>query len=134
MVRHKDFGSGQTAVNSDEPITFTVFGETFRCKNQVQGWALLELIAEINQDDATAGVRIIEFLGQVMYAADFERFKALAHSDTQIIDITLFNDILTWVVEQYTARPTQQPEPSQLGEPTIDSTFRGVPSQPAASA
>lgn len=113
-TRFKDFGA---PTNNDEPLSFALFGETFNCRPSLQGKFLLDLIAESNSDDPAASALVVQkFFDTVLVDESRERFNALADDPDRIVSVETLSEITAWLVEQYSARPTQQPEISASGQ------------------
>jgi hypothetical protein len=127
--RHKDFGS--EAVPS-EPISFTVNGETFTAVPAIQGAFLLHFV---NQAGATDGVHaaeaIMEFYSRVLLPESLERFNAMCSSTDKIVSMTTLSEIVGWLVEEYTKRPTQGSSSSSTGLSTGGPTSTQLPFAPA---
>ena len=107
-TRFKDFGS---PITEADPISFSLFGETFTCRSSLQGKFLLDLVAETNSEDPAAGAAVMQkFFDTVLVDDSRERFNALAEDPDRIISVEVLSDITSWLVEQYSARPTQPSE------------------------
>jgi hypothetical protein len=114
MARFKDFGTDSSA---EGPIVFKVSGEEFTCLPAIQGKTLLDLIASSSSDDpAVASAVTLKFFEQVLSAESLVRFNNLLESKDRIVSIDKLTDISTWLIEEYTSRPNQQPEASSTGE------------------
>lgn len=113
MARFKDFGTG-TDTAEIEPLSFKLHGEEFHCVDQLQGKVLLDLVAESNNaDDPAAAAKIINvFFNTVLKEDDWKRFEALLESKDKIVSVETLGEITTWLVEEYTGRPTEEPEVS----------------------
>lgn len=130
MVRHKDFGS-PFAASSDEPITFTLYGETIRCKSAMQGRSLIDFIAQSSQDDPSSAARaVLSFFDQAVVEEDHDTFNRITTGTETIVPMDTLSEIMDWLVEQYTGRPTEPPTPSPSGDTSTGTTFAGVPSSP----
>lgn len=113
MARYKDFGSG----NQDkpaEPLAFKLHGEEFSCKPKMQGKVLLDLVSKSSAQDnpAEAAAIINKFFELVLIAESYQRFDALVQSDDRIVEVEQLSEIVGWLVEQYSDRPTQPPAAS----------------------
>jgi hypothetical protein len=110
MARFKDFGSGDQDKPA-QPISFKLHGEEFSCKPKMQGKVLLDLVAKSSaQDNPGEAAAIINKFFQLVLAADSHtRFEALVESDDKIVEVEQLSEIVAWLVEQYTDRPTQPP-------------------------
>lgn len=113
MARFKDFGAG-TDTKPAEPLSFKLHGEEFHCVDQIQGKVLLDLVAESNNaDDPAAAAKIINiFFETVLKDDDYKRFNELLESKDKIVSVETLGEITTWLVEEYTGRPTEAPEVS----------------------
>jgi hypothetical protein len=112
--RFKDFGS-PTA--DKEPITFSLYGETFECRSSLQGKFLLELISESNSDNPAASANIVQkFFDTVLLDGSKEKFNDLASDPNRIVSVETLSEITGWLVEQYSSRPTQPSEVLPSGQ------------------
>jgi hypothetical protein len=128
VVRHRDFGS---PVDQDEPITFTLYGQTFRCATALQGRTLLDFIATSADDNGAASAKaVIEFFDVAIVAADRERFNAVTSSEDTVVPLDTLAKIMEWLIEQYAGRPTEPSSPSELGDMTTGPMPVAVPSSP----
>lgn len=113
-TRFKDFGAPES---NHEPLSFALFGETFECRPSLQGKFLLELVAESRSEDPSASALVMKkFFDTVLVEESLERFNALADDPNRIVSVETLSEITAWLVEEYSARPTQQPEPSPSGQ------------------
>ena len=110
MARFKDFGSGDQDKPA-QPISFKLHGEEFSCKPKMQGKVLLDLVAKSSAQDnpGEAAAIINKFFELVLIADSYKRFEALVESDDKIVEVEQLSEIVAWLVEQYTDRPTQLP-------------------------
>ena len=133
-ARHMDFGS--PVLSSDEPLTFSIYGQTFRCTPMLQGRALVDFIAAGSDRDnpGSSAEAILNLFDRALMAEDRERFTELSLSDDYIIPLEKLTEIMDWLVEQYTGRPTQQPELLPDGQEITGPTPVAVLSQPQVSA
>lgn len=109
--RFKDFGSGGDI--SAEPISFKLHGEEFDCWPELQGKVLLELAANSAEDNGVAAAKtVIEFFKHALKPDSFEKFEALLDDPHRIVKVETLAEITAWLVEEYSARPTQEPSGS----------------------
>lgn len=112
MARFKDFGSGGD--KPTEEISFSLYGETFSCRPAIQGKVLLDLVAKSSDEEnpgKAAGV-VNDFFKTVLVPESFERFDKLASDSDRIVEVDTLAEITSWLVEQYSDRPTTRPEAS----------------------
>jgi hypothetical protein len=112
MTRFKDFGSG--GETSTEEISFNLYGETFACRPAVPGKILLDLVAKSSDEEnpgRAAGV-VNDFFKVVLMPDSFEKFDSLVSDPERVVEVDTLADIVSWLVEQYSDRPTKRPEVS----------------------
>lgn len=115
MSRFKDFGAGIS--KPIDPISFKLHDEEFTCRNEIQGRAMLDLVAKSsNANPSETASAINNFFKVVLTAESFTRFEALAEDPDRIVSMETIGDIIEWLVEQYSDRPTSRPEASSSGE------------------
>lgn len=109
--RFKNFGS-EDHINK-EPISFELHGEEFHCKPAVQGKVLLEIVANMDADDSGYVAKTVsKFFEYTLIPESYERFDALLHDPDKIVTVETLGEITTWLLSEYTERPTQRPEHS----------------------
>lgn len=88
-----------------EPIVFKLAKEEFRCIPELPGVAVIELY----RDDGTTPLiaRIANFIEACLIEEDVPKFRRLLKSWRHRIRADDLAQVLTWLVEQYGARPTE---------------------------
>ena len=116
MSRYKDFGSGSDT--PAPPLSFKIHGEDFACRPAIQGKVLLDLVAKSSAEESPAeSAKIIgEFFKLVLMPESGDRFDVLASDPDKIIDVETLGEIVGWLVEQYSDRPTSRPEALPSGQ------------------
>lgn len=110
MSRFKDFGSGAEEKNS-EPITFKLYGEDFTCVAQIQGRVILNLVADGASGDPAASAKMINgFFKSALTDESYKRFDALLNDKDKVVTVETLSNIVSWLMEEYSDRPNQQPE------------------------
>lgn len=110
MTRFKDFGKG-TDVTATEPISFKLHDEEFWCKPALQGKVLLGLVAGTSSEDpAKAASTITDFFDYVLVEDSHKAFNSLLVDPDRIVSVETLSEIVSWLIEEYTERPNQQPE------------------------
>lgn len=112
--RFKDFGSGGEV--SKAPLSFKLHDEEFECRPNIQGKTLLDIVANATEDGVGAAKTITAFFDVCLLPESSERFNALLSNPDKIVTVETLGDITAWLVEEYSSRPTQQPEPSVSGQ------------------
>lgn len=114
-TRFKDFGKGGETTST--PLQFALHGETFSCRPAIQGKFLLSLVAGTEEDSpAAAADTVNQFFKHVIVAEDYQRFEDLLDDPNRIVSVEALGEITGWLVEQYSARPTELPDHSQSGD------------------
>lgn len=113
--RFKDFGAGGEV--SSDPVVFRLYGEDFECYPNVQGKVLLDLVANSDDQDGAGMAKTMNlFFEAVVKPESKKRLDDLLMDPERVVGVDTLGEITAWLMEQYSARPTQQPEPSSNGE------------------
>jgi hypothetical protein len=113
--RRKSFKAGKP-LSDFEPVEFELNDQTFQCKPALQGAVLLEFVAKADGDrGGEAAGALYGFFKDCMEEEEYERFRAYLNSPDLIFDMNDIGEIASWLVEEYTARPTEQSVPSGTG-------------------
>jgi hypothetical protein len=109
MTRFKDFGSG-SGDSAKEPLSFKLYDQEFFCKPSLQGKVLLDLVKKSGSEDGVAAAGVIsEFFDKVLLSESIAPFNELLESE-KIVTVETLSEIISWLIEEYTERPNQQPE------------------------
>lgn len=109
--RHKSFEVQN--VDDSEPLTFDLGGEEFTCYPEVQGKMILDIIKtaasepDAEQRGMMMAVGVLDFFEKVMDVSEYERFNKLMEDPKRIVKMDTLSEIMSWLIEQYTDRPTQ---------------------------
>lgn len=116
MTRFKDFGAG-TDLNLD-PLSFKLYGEDFECYPAIQGKVLLDFVAQSSDDNAASSMAdiILMFFSKTLKPESYERFMLLIDDPERVVSIETLGEITSWLVGEYSDRPTEQPESSASGQ------------------
>jgi hypothetical protein len=113
--RFKDFGSGGAVDKT--PLSFKIHDEEFQCRPTIQGKTLLSIVANsTGEDGAGVAKSITEFFKACLVEESYVRFNALLENPDKIVTVETLGEITAWLVEEYSSRPTQQPEVSSSGQ------------------
>lgn len=110
MSRFKDFGAGGEVVH--EPLSFKLYGEDFNCRPALQGKVLLDMASSADAEKGSPGEVINDFFSQALLPESLERFNALINDPEKIVTVETLGEIVGWLVEQYSNRPTEEPSRS----------------------
>lgn len=106
--RHRSFESDAV---SPDPITFDLHGETFEAYPDIQGVVVLGFVASIADvdEDSGAGVAnaILGFFEKTLKPESLERFHALTNDPERVVKTEKLSEIVGWLMEEYTDRPTK---------------------------
>ena len=116
-ARFKDFGSG--GETNLEPLSFKIHGEEFHCYPNIQGKTLLDMVSQSMQEDTAMAIEVLTtFFDKTLKPQSKDAFNALINDPERIVTVEALGEIVTWLVEQYSSRPTQGSEDSQSGQQT----------------
>lgn len=109
MARFKDFGA--PATEQSEPVSFKLHDQEFHCVSSVQGRVLLSMVSDSQSGDPAVIAGITDkFFGYVLTEESLDRFNKLTTDKDTIVSVETLGEIVSWLVEQYSDRPNQQPE------------------------
>lgn len=112
MSRFKDFGAPDQGVEH-EKISFKLYGEEFECIPAIPGKTLLGFAeASASEDGAESAKAINKFFKKVLTVDSYIRFEELAEDPNRLVTVETLAEIVSWIVEAYTNRPTEGPEHS----------------------
>lgn len=97
-----------------DPPSFTVFDQTFVCLPQPPAGSLTDVIAMADGSAASQAAAVPTFFASILSDEDAERFNTLIHAKDRIVPLDMLVEILQWIVQEYTNRPTT---PSSLLPP-----------------
>lgn len=135
MRRFKSFKS--PILDSDSPVEFEIYGQTFRCRKALQGRSLLEFVSASAGDDSSKSAEaVLDFIDQCVIKDDRERFKELTNSEDEIVSMEMIADISSWLVELYTSGDAEgkdsaekESSASSPGQTTTTSSSEEAPSE-----
>lgn len=105
-TRHRTFTAAP--VSSDEAPSFDLFDETFYGRPAIQGAAILEFVSAADDTNGgSAAKQILAFYKKALTEESHTRFVALIEDPDRVVDLETLTEIVGWLVEEYTSRPTQ---------------------------
>lgn len=106
MAKFKDFGG--KSEQDLEPVSFKIWDEEFHCVKVMQGKVMLDMVAKSGSDDPSESAGLIsKFFSQVLLDESLERFNALLEDKDKIVTVDTLAEIVSWLTEQYTNRPSE---------------------------
>lgn len=122
--RHKSFDVKKMdpSVRNDR-ITFELADKEFKCRAVLPGWLLLKFVAMSATDKrgSDAGA-LFQFFRDVLEPASYDEFETLVSGDEYMIEMETLGEISSWLIGEYTNRPTQPQSPSVNGDGTTGTT------------
>lgn len=120
-MRSKSFGSYKPV--GAPSMDMTVNGETFKVRGAMSGIQLLNMIKALDGDDQMdSAVTMIEFIRRALLTEDRERGMDFLENSEPPVPLTTLTEIITWLIEEYTVKPTEPSTPSADGSTTTGST------------
>lgn len=106
-----------------DPLTFSLAGQDFTARPKLPGWLLLKFVARTTSDKrgADAGA-LFDFFRDVLQPESLERFETLVTGDEYDVEMETLGDISSWLIQEYTERPTQPPSSSMNGAGTTSTS------------
>lgn len=130
-ARRKSFKGGKS-IDEFEPVEFDLNDKTFYCKPAMQGAVLLDFVSKADSDQGgQAAGALYGFFKDAMEEAEYARFREYLNDPKIIFDMSEIGDIASWLVEEYTARPTEGSEHSEPGPSSAGLTSMERPSSVA---
>lgn len=88
-----------------EPIVFEIDGTEFEAKGSVSGLTLMELVRDAGEGGSASMGAILRYLKKSMKGDEYKRFEEYVEEND--VDIELINDIISYLIEQQSDRPTK---------------------------
>lgn len=99
-----------------------VYDQTFKVRGKMSGIRLLHVMSAMDgntESEASITRVIIQFLSDALLTEDRARGLDYLENSDPPIDLPMLIEIIQWLVEQYTANPTQPSEPSDNGSAAV---------------
>lgn len=90
--------------------------ESFTCVNELPAAALADFTRATVQNETLGLAAMIDMLSGLLIEGDDKRFLELIHSKDKIVDVETLSNIVEYVIEEFSERPTQPPLQSQRGQ------------------
>jgi hypothetical protein len=90
------------------PLGFDLAGESFEVFPEAPGIVLLEFVEATTSEVRNASAAALtKFLRSVMTAEEWARLDAVLHDPKHMIDVKTITEIVSFIAESYTSRPTE---------------------------
>jgi len=128
------FREFQSATNA-EAVTFRIGTDIFEAAKECPAGILLSMASMAQEEGGNAVAGTMDFLDSVMLPESRERFAARMRDPQNPISLKVVTELVQWLVEVYTGRPTAQPSPSPAGPSATSpsSTEPSPPTEPTSS-
>lgn len=121
----------EVPANGDEPARTDVKVDTFTCRGQLSTLMLSEFSHQSNIDVASAeGTALVAQFFRSVFGDPDEYGRFFRYSQTYLDDDVIVQ-IIGYLVEEFTGRPTKQPSPSPAQPSTTGPTSTAAGSPPA---
>lgn len=107
---HKSF----TSPTGGEDVTFDLNGVTYHCRPRLPAGVTLD-VASIDAGVGTAQ-RVGEFFDAALLSDDAQLFAAALRDPETVVPMETLREIIQWLVERYTGRPTGPSSESGNGQ------------------
>ena len=112
MARFKDFGDPSAGIDR-EKLSFKIHGEEFECVTALPGKTLLNFAAVSSSEDGAESAKAISyFFEKVLVPESYARFEVLTDDPNRLVTVENLAQIIEFLIEELTDRPTQGSEPS----------------------
>lgn len=95
---------GKGAGSKAEPLGFELNGESFEVFPECPGVVLLEFVDKA--DGGGAAASLLKFIQSVMEPEEYERLDGVLKDPKNIVPLDTIVDIVKFLVEEYSGRPT----------------------------
>lgn len=120
-MRSKSFGSYKPV--GAPSMDMTVNGETFKVRGAMSGIQLLHMIKALDGDNQMdSAVTMIDFISRALLTEDRERGMDFLENSEPPVPLTTLTEIITWLIEEYTVKPTEPSPLSASGSTQTGST------------
>lgn len=90
-----------------QPIKFELLEEEFTAYPEVPGAVLLEFIASADDNSSSTAKGLLNYLKASMEDEEYKRFDKLIKDPKNIIDISVISEIVSYLIEEQSTRPTE---------------------------
>jgi hypothetical protein len=105
------------SASNQEAVTFRIGEDIFEAAKECPAGVLLSMAAIAADKDGNAIAGTMDFLDSVLLPSSREKFAERMRDPENPIALNTVTDLVQWLVELYTGRPTELPSPSPAGQP-----------------
>ena len=121
MAKSKSFGSYRPV--GIPSMEMTIHGETFKVRGAMSGIQLLNMIKAMDgSSELDSADTMVDFIRRSILTEDRDRAMDFLENSEPPVPLTVLTEIITWLIEEYTAKPTGPSLPSSDGSTTTGST------------
>lgn len=121
MAKSKTFGSFRPV--GIPSMEMTIHGETFKVRGAMSGIQLLNMIKAMDgSSELDSADTMVDFIRRSILTEDRDRAMDFLENSEPPVPLTVLTEIITWLIEEYTAKPTGPSLPSSDGSTTTGST------------
>jgi len=113
--QHRQFGTRKAKKQEESEVGFTLGETDYTCKPEIQGAVILNFISAADSGTAGAAGQIMPFFEECLPAGELEKFRTQIKSEDEIIELETLSDIVAYLIEEYTTRPTMASSSSDAG-------------------
>lgn len=125
----RDFDKEINTEPREDPIHFKLFGVKWECADDVNGKRLLDNAALLDSDSvASQRDGVIAVFEDTVVDDQIEELLDRLNDPKTRIQLSVLVEIVSWLVDQYTERPTVQPANSTNGRSNRGPTSGAKPS------
>lgn len=103
----------------NEPVEFILNGVVIHCAKNVSGMTMLQFATvagnEEVQDGAAVATAIMDLLKKIVLPSSWPAFVAVASDPESGVGVEELGEIVGWLAEAYSDRPTQPSSQSSIG-------------------
>lgn len=114
MVKSRSFKSKKSS-GAPEKIYFELDDRKFNCLPKRSGAVVLDAIARITGGEGGVSqvANVVPFLTSSVVPEEREEFTKVINDDSNPIDFDVLIEVMSFLLESYTSRPTKELSPSE---------------------
>lgn len=115
MVKSRSFSSKKVAKKNEESIFFELNGSKFDCLPRRSGAVVLDAVSKVtNTENGVAQMaNIVPFITTSVVEGQRAELTKVIFDDTDPIDVDTLVEVMSFLLESYVARPTEESSRSE---------------------